>query len=450
MRKAVKFGGSSLADAVQFQKCAEIIKADPSRLFVVPSAPGKRHAHDTKVTDMLFHCFALQKKHPDEALEYFERIKERYDEIIRELHLSYSLEEEYQLISEKIGADITEEYLVSRGEYLSAKILSALLGYPFLDASQCVKFDATGNYDEQSTQLAFYEIKDWPCFVMPGFYGSYPNGEIRTFSRGGSDISGAIVAKAMEVDVYENWTDVSGFLAADPRIIPHPETIEEVTYSELRELSYMGASVFHEEAIYPARSAGIPINIRNTNRPGDAGSWICPDDGASPSHAYITGRAGKKGFLSLSFDGGVGGDRLSFGRKVLQVFEEAKVMVDHVPSSIGTMTVVVDAGEISGKEESIVRRIRREIDPDHITIERNLAFIAVVGFKMKGGIGVTSGILAALAQEGISVKMVIQGIREISLIIGIEEKDFEKAIRRLYSFRQEVDATENQFCAPKR
>lgn len=443
MRKAVKFGGSSLADAVQFQKCADIIKADPARLYVVPSAPGKRSSGDIKVTDMLFHCFALQKKSPTEAIEYFERIEERYDEIIRGLGLDFSLEKEYQIIREKLEEDLTEEYLVSRGEYLSGQVLAKLLDFPFVDAAECVKFDDRGNYDEYDSLVAFREVRKEPCFVLPGFYGAGPEGEIRTFSRGGSDITGAVVAKAMEVDVYENWTDVSGFLAADPRIVKNPEPIEEVTYSELRELSYMGASVFHEEAIYPARSAGIPINIRNTNRPEDEGTWICPDDKASEDHAYITGIAGKKNFMSLSFEKDIGGDKLAFGRKVLQVFEEAKVMVDHVPSSIGTMTVVVDEAEISGKEESILRRIRREIDPYHITVERSLAFIAVVGFKMKGGVGVTSGLLASLAEEGISVKMVIQGIREISLIIGIEEKDFEKAVTRLYQFRSEVTGRMN-------
>lgn len=438
MRKAVKFGGSSLADAAQFRKCAQIIQSDPDRLYVVPSAPGKRYGDDTKVTDMLYHCFALQKKHPDEAIEYFERIESRYDEIIRDLGLNLSLEEEYRTICRKIEEGLTEEYLVSRGEYLSGIVLADLLGFPFLDAARCIRFDESGNYDEHATMLAFRELQPMERFVMPGFYGAYPSGAIRTFSRGGSDISGAIAAKAMEADVYENWTDVSGFLAADPRIVENPEPIKEITYSELRELSYMGAKVFHEEAIYPARSAGIPINIRNTNRPQDAGTWICPDDKASEDHAYITGIAGKKNFLSVSFEKDIGGDKLAFGRKVLQVFEEAKVMVDHVPSSVGTMTVVVDADEISGKEESILRRIRRELDPYHITVERNLAFIAVVGYKMKGGVGVTSGLLAALAEGGISVKMVIQGIREISLIIGIEEKDFEKAIGKLYEFRRQV------------
>ena len=438
MRKAVKFGGSSLADAVQFQKCADIVKADATRLYAVPSAPGKRNSADTKVTDMLFRCFALQKKSPQQAIEYFERIEERYDGIIRDLGLDFSLEDEYAMIRRNLEEGLTEEYLVSRGEYLSGKVLSKLLDFPFVDAADCIKFDARGNYDEEATMKAFEKYQSEPCFVMPGFYGAYPDGQIRTFSRGGSDISGAIVAKAMKANVYENWTDVSGFLAADPRIVDNPEPIEEITYSELRELSYMGASVFHEEAIYPARSAGIPINIRNTNRPQDTGSWICPDDQATEKHAYITGIAGKKNFLSVSFEKDVSGDKYAFGRKVLQVFEEAKVMIEHVPSSVGTMTVVVDAGEISGKEESILRRIRRELDPYHITVERNLAFIAVVGFKMKGGVGVTSGLMAALAEEGISVKMVIQGIREISLIIGIEEKDFEKALIRLYKFRSEV------------
>lgn len=434
MRKTVKFGGSSLADASQIKKVADIIRADEARMYVVPSAPGKRFKADIKVTDMLINCYEIQKKSADEGREAFLAIEERYDSIISELGLTISLDEEYRQILRRLDEGASREYLVSRGEYLNGIILAAYLGYEFLDAADYVHFDAKGNYDETRTMEAFAGVDRNTRFVLPGFYGATDNGRVVTFSRGGSDITGSIVAKAMASDVYENWTDVSGFMAADPRIVDNPSPINEISYSELRELSYMGASVFHEEAIFPARSAGIPINIKNTNRPEDEGSWIVPDDKITDAHNFITGVAGKTGFVSLSFEKDIGSDKLAFGRKVLQVFEEAMVMVEHVPSSIGTMTVVVDNSEIEGKEESILRRIRREIDPYSITIEHNLAMVALVGASMKDVIGMSSGILAQLAEIGVSVRLVIQGIKEISLIVGVREEDFQKTIKALYQF----------------
>ena len=434
MRKAVKFGGSSLADAAQIRKVAAIIRSDEARKYVIPSAPGKRFKTDTKVTDMLIRCFEIQQRDLDEGLAYFSQIEERFNSILKDLELDYSLEEEYRVIRSNMEEGLSRDYLVSRGEYLSGKILSNLLDMPFVDPADYIHFNSNGIFEEQKTSAAFREIAGMESFVMPGFYGATDTGRIRTFSRGGSDITGSIVAGGMQVDVYENWTDVSGFLMVDPRIVENPYPIKEITYSELRELSYMGAQVFHEEAIFPARAAGIPINIRNTNRPEDEGSWVCTDDKISKDHLFITGLAGKTDFMSLSFEKDVGSDRLPFGRKVLQMFEEAKVMVEHVPSSIGTMTVVVDAAEISGKEESILRRIRREIDPYSITVERNLAPVAVVGLKLRGVVGITSDMLRVLADEGINVRMVVQGIKEISLIIGVSEEDYEKAIRLLYDF----------------
>ena len=434
MRKTVKFGGSSLADSAQFKKCAAIIRADEARKYVVPSAPGKRFKDDVKVTDMLIRCYDIQKKDLDAGLEYFSKIEDRFDEIVTGLGLDYSLEPEYRIIRSYMEEGLSKDYLVSRGEFLSGKILSVLLGYPFVDPADYIIFNSNGVFEEQKTAAAFRKIADMESFVMPGFYGATETGRVKTFSRGGSDITGSVVANGMHVDVYENWTDVSGFLMVDPRLVENPQPIKEITYSELRELSYMGAQVFHEEAIFPARAAGIPINIRNTNKPEDEGSWVRTDDQISNSHLFITGVTGKKGFMSLSFEKDVGGDRLPFGRKVLQMFEEAKVMVDHVPSSIGTMTVVVDVDEISGKEESILRRIRREIDPYSITVERNLALVAVVGLEMRGVVGIASDMLRVLAEGGINVRMAIQGIKEISLIIGIDEQDFERSIRLLYEF----------------
>ena len=442
MKKAVKFGGSSLADATQFRKCAAIIQADPSRRYVVPSAPGKRFRDDVKITDMLIECYEIQRKDLDQGLECFSRVEDRFDEIIRDLGLDYSLEPEYRLIRSYMEEGLSRDYLVSRGEFLSGKVLAALLGFPFVDPADYIVFNSNGVFEEQKTAAAFRKIVDMDCFVMPGFYGATETGRIKTFTRGGSDITGSVVAGGMRVDIYENWTDVSGFLMADPRMVEDPLSITEISYSELRELSYMGAQVFHEEAIFPAREAGIPINIRNTNRPEDEGSWVRTDDKISEGHLLITGVTGKKGFMSMSFEKDVGGDRLPFGRKVLQMFEEAKIMVEHVPSSIGTMTVIVDAREISGKEENILRRIRREIDPYSITVERNLALVAVVGIRMHGVVGITSDMLRVLAKEGINVRMLIQGIKEISLIIGINEEDFEKAIRLLYRFALERNQKE--------
>ncbi|MCF0136069.1 MAG: aspartate kinase [Lachnospiraceae bacterium] len=436
MRKVVKFGGSSLADACQMKKVVDIIRADESRMYVVPSAPGKRFKGDVKVTDMLIRCYEIQKRDVDEGHAYFYHIQDRYDEIISGLGLDFSLEDEYREIHSAIDEGMSEEYLVSRGEYLNGKVLAAALGYRFIDPADYVVFDAAGNYDENRTVEAFYDVDISERFVMPGFYGAAENGRIKTFSRGGSDITGSIVAKAMKVDVYENWTDVSGFLAADPRIIENPAGIQEISYSELRELSYMGASVFHEEAIFPARSEGIPINIRNTNRPEDEGSWIVPDDKITEAHSFITGITGKTDFTALSFEKDIGSDRLGFGRKVLQVFEESKVMVEHVPSSIGTMTVLVDDKELEGKEENILRRIRREIDPYNIKVEHDLALVAIVGESMYGAVGAAAEIFRVLAAAGVNVKLSIQGINEISCVVGVAEDDFETSIKALYSYAE--------------
>lgn len=434
MIKTVKFGGTSLADAEHVQKSLDIIKSDSARRFVVPSAPGKRYGNDYKVTDLLLRCFEIQKRDFEQGLELFSEIEDRYDAIIRGLGLDYSLEDEYRIIRARMEEGLSKDYLVSRGEYLSGLVLAKALSFPFVDPADYIFFDSSGYYDEKRTAAAFEELSEMPCFVMPGFYGTSVSGRTQTFPRGGSDITGSIVSKEMHVDIYENWTDVSGFLAADPHLIDDPEVIEEISYSEIRELSYMGAQVFHEEAIFPARAAGIPINIKNTNHPEDEGSWIVPDEKISEKHSFITGITGKRNFTSLSFEKDIGSDRLGFGRKILQMFEESKVLVDHVPSSIGVMTVLVDDAELSGKEESILRRIRREIDPYSISIERDLALVAIVGMEMRGVHGVTAAILETLAEKGIGTRMMIKSMKEISLILGVSEADFEPTIEALYKF----------------
>lgn len=433
MRKCVKFGGSSMADAEHVQKVISIIRSDPSRCYVVPSAPGKRFKGDTKVTDLLLQCYEIQKKDSEEGRRFFSKVEERYDAIIEGLGLDFSLDNEYRLIISRMEEGLSREYLVSRGEYLCALVLSCALKLPFVDAESCVRFDASGNLDENKTYRAFEAYKNLPGFVIPGFYGASEAGRIRTFSRGGSDITGSIVSRAMMVDVYENWTDVSGFLTADPSLIENPRAVKEISYGELRELSYMGAQVFHEEAIFPARSASIPINIRNTNRPQDEGSWIRPDNSITEVHEPISGVTGKKDFVSLTFERDIGYDRLTFGRKILQIFEEADIMVEHMPSTVGTMTCLVSASELAGKEESVLRRIKREIDPYSMSIQRHIALVAVVGEELKH-VGSTGNVLKVLSDEGIDVKLVIQGVNEITLIIGVDDRDFEKVIKLLYAY----------------
>ena len=338
MKIVVKFGGSSLASAEQFKKVADIIHADPHRRFVVPSAPGKRFDGDTKVTDMLYGCYDLAEagKNFDGALA---DIKARYDEIIEGLGLDLTLDKEFETIHEQFRLKAGRNYAASRGEYLNGIVLANYLGFEFIDAATVIRFDDAGNFEADRTDLILSSrLKDVEYAVVPGFYGAQDDGVVTTFSRGGSDITGSIVAKAVHADVYENWTDVSGFLVADPRIIKNPEAIEAITYKELRELSYMGASVLHEDAIFPVRKEGIPINIRNTNKPDDLGTWIVESTCRKPKHT-ITGIAGKKGFASINIEKDMMNSEIGFGRKVLQVFEDNNLSFEHMPSGVDTMTV---------------------------------------------------------------------------------------------------------------
>jgi aspartate kinase len=300
MRKVVKFGGSSLASAEQFKKVGDIIQADPDRVYVVPSAPGKRHSKDTKVTDMLYKAYGLAEEGKDFSKNLAE-IKERYNEIINGLNLTLDLSDEFAVIEKNFKEKAGSDYAASRGEYLNGIIMAAYLGYEFIDSATVVVFDENGDFDpEKTNKLMARKLEKAPKAVIPGFYGAYEDGRIKTFSRGGSDITGSIVSRAIKADVYENWTDVSGFLVADPRIIDKPPYIETITYTELRELAYMGASVLHEDAIFPVRKEGIPINIRNTNKPEDPGTWIV-ESTAKKSKFVITGIAGKIGFCCFNF-----------------------------------------------------------------------------------------------------------------------------------------------------
>ena len=431
MKKVVKFGGSSLASAEQFQKVGDIIRSDESRRYVIPSAPGKRFDGDTKVTDMLYGCYGLadEGKKFDKELK---AIKERYNEIIKGLKLDMTLDPEFEEIEKNFKAKAGKDYAASRGEFLNGKIMAKYLGYTFVDAAEVIKFDEEGNFDSEKTnELLGRKLSKLDNAVVPGFYGSMPDSKVKTFSRGGSDITGSIVARAAHVDVYENWTDVSGFLVADPRIIDNPEGIETITYKELRELSYMGAGVLHEDAIFPVRIEGIPINIRNTNKPKDNGTWIV-ESTCQKSKYTITGIAGKKGFCSITVEKDKMNSEIGFGRRVLNVFEDNGISFEHMPSGIDTLTVFVHQDEFMDKEQRVVSGIHRLTNPDTIEIEADLALIAVVGRGMKSQRGTAGRIFSALAHANVNVKMIDQGSSELNIIIGVSNNDFEVAIKAIY------------------
>ena len=431
MRKVVKFGGSSLANAEQFEKVGDIIRSEESRRFVVPSAPGKRFDGDTKVTDLLYSCYDAAANGGDFE-KVLEEIKSRYYEIIKGLGLALSMEEDFQLIKENFKAQIGRDYAASRGEYLNGIIMAAYLGYEFIDAAEVIVFDENGNFDGDETHKILSErLENTERAVIPGFYGAKPDGSIQTFSRGGSDITGSIVAKAVHADMYENWTDVSGFLIADPRIIKNPKPIDVITYRELRELSYMGATVLHEDAIFPVRKEGIPINIRNTNAPEDKGTLIVEDTCRKPRFT-ITGIAGKKDFASITIEKAMMNSEVGFCRKVLEVFENNNISIEHMPSGIDTMTIFVHRDEFEEKEQDVIAGIHRAVEPDFLELESDLALIAVVGRGMRATRGTSGRIFAALAHANVNVKMIDQGSSELNIIIGVRSHDFDAAINAIY------------------
>jgi len=431
MIKVVKFGGSSLASATQFAKVGNIIKADPERKFVVPSAPGKRNSKDTKVTDMLYACYDLAEAEKDFTKE-LKKIKERYESIINGLHMTLSLDKEFDTIAENFKKKAGSQYAASRGEFLNGIIMANYLGYEFVDSAEVIIFNEDGSFDADTTDKLLQErLSKVENAVVPGFYGATLGGVVKTFSRGGSDVTGSLVSKAVHATAYENWTDVSGFLIADPRIIDNPKPIKVITYRELRELSYMGASVLHEDAVFPVRKAGIPINIRNTNAPDDEGTWIVESTCHHPTYT-ITGIAGKKGFVSVNIDKDMMNAEVGFGRKVLSAFEENGINFEHMPSGIDTMTVFVHEPEFAEKEQAVISAINRNAHPDSIEIEADLALIAVVGRGMKSTRGTAGRIFSALAHANVNVKMIDQGSSELNIIIGVSDNDFEAAIKAIY------------------
>ena len=431
--KVVKFGGSSMADAGQYRKIREILMADPERRVVVVSAAGKRFSGDHKITDLLYLCHAHTQYGVD-CSNIFEMIRSRYLEIRDELGIKLDLESEFSAL--KSGLDrkmVSQDELASRGEYFSARLMAAFLGFQFVDAADWIRFKFDGSVDQEASYALLKDRYKGFGIVIPGFYGMMPDGKIRTFTRGGSDITGALAAAALDADVYENWTDVSGILMADPRIVDDPQTIPQVTYDELRELSYSGAQVLHEGTIFPVREKNIPLNIRNTNAPNDPGTMIKEAfDGDSDPDRFITGITGKKDFsvISLSKRGLSG--QVGYLRKVLSIFERHNVSIDYVPNGIDNVSVVMPTEAVSSSLYTIMAEIQKELEPDSLTVHDQIAVVAAVGRKMAFRPGISGKIFATLGEAGVNIRMINQGPDELNIIFGVDNKDFKTAIRVLY------------------
>ena len=432
MAKVVKFGGSSLADANQFRKVGDIIKSDKERKYVVPSAPGKRFSDDIKVTDMLYKCYDEVCGGAD-PLASFLPIAERFNGIISDLGLTISLDREYEEIMTNFKKKAGKDYAASRGEYLNGIILANYLGYEFIDAAKGIFFGPNGEFDADLTDATLASILEgYDRAVIPGFYGANPDGTIRTFSRGGSDFTGSVVARAIKASLYENWTDVPGFAVADPRIVENPKFIDVITYRELRELSYMGATVLHQDAIFPVRNASIPINIKNTNDPSAKGTMIVPEAPEGKNEHIITGIAGKKNFSAICIEKDEMNSEIGFLRRVLTLMESEGISFEHIPTGIDTMNIVVNSDDMKA-HPNFADRIKEVTNTNHIEVEHNLALIAVVGRGMKATKGTATRIFAALSHADINIKMIDQGSSELNIIIGIEEAEFENAIRVIYN-----------------
>ncbi|MBE6036101.1 MAG: aspartate kinase [Clostridiales bacterium] len=431
MIKVVKFGGSSVADAIQLAKVKAIIDEDPARRYVVVSAPGKRFSADNKITDLLYLC----KAHMDHNIGYsqvLQVIGDRYKAIELNLGVNVNMDAELQKIDEDLRNGASSDYMASRGEYLMAKLTAAYLGYDFIDTAGLVVFDKKGRFlDEETNENLKNALDGHERAVLPGFYGSLPDGKIKTFSRGGSDITGSLVARAVGADMYENWTDVSGFLMADPRIVESPKPIEKVTYMELRELSYMGASVLHEDAVFPVRENNIPINIRNTNEPENPGTVIMADV-PDESGDIITGIAGRKDFVSFGIFKNMMSSEVGFIRRVLSIFESYDVPIEHIPSGVDTISIVVPLDKVEDHIQDIIEEIERKLRV-HVVLQEGIAVIATVGRGMSSRPGVSGKLFNALAEANINIKMIDQGSSEMNIIVGVDNDDFADAIRAIYN-----------------
>ena len=432
MLKVLKFGGSSLADARQFAKVKSIVEADPARRVVIVSAPGKRFSGDHKITDLLYLC-AAHIKYGVSCEDIFAMIRDRYNEIIAECGLHISLDKEFDALWDKMKNGISQDELASRGEYFSARLMAEYLGYEFVDAARWIKFKFDGTVDQDASYAALRSLAEDRKVVIPGFYGVMPDGHIRTFSRGGSDITGALAAAALGADVYENWTDVSGILMADPRIVDDPEPIRRVTYSELRELSYIGAQVLHEGTIFPVREKNIPLNIRNTNDPSNPGTLIS-DEFNEPRNAprFITGIAGKKDFSIVTISKKGMSGAVGTLRQIMQVFEENNVPVCYTPTGIDCISLVVPGEKLRPRQYSLTDALRRTVRPDHLVIIENIAIVAAVGRKMARRAGTSGKIFAALGEQGINIRMISQGPDELNILVGVDDEDYAQTIRILY------------------
>ena len=431
MLKITKFGGSSCASAEQFRKVRAIIESDPSRRFVVVSAAGRKTKKDNKITDLLYLCRA----HVDYHVDYhpvFEIIRARFLEIKAELGLSTPIEADLDALCEKLP-DLSVDELVSRGEYFTARLMADFLGFPFVDATDVIamEFDGSFNFEKTSENLKTV-LSEHDCFVMPGFYGKTPDGAVRVTTRGGSDISGSILARCLKADMYENWTDVSGFLMADPRIVENPRNIERITYEELRELSYMGASVLHEDAIFPIREFNIPIHVLNTNRPQDPGTLVLAKIEDDENGPLITGIAGKKGFLSIEIFKRNMSNMVGVVSGTLDVLRKYGVSIEHLPSGIDSFNVVLSRRDVEHNLYDILAEVKEKVAPDSIRVTEPLALIAVVGRNMNARVGSSGKLFTALGAAGVNIRMISQGSSEIDIIVGVSEPDFDKAVRALY------------------
>lgn len=435
MLKVAKFGGTSLADAKQFKKVHDIVCNDEERRYVVVSAPGKRFKDDNKITDLLYLTYA----HIKYSVPYgsiLKVIEDRFNQIKNELNINTDLEGEFKTIRENLDKKCEEDYIVSRGEYLCALLMSDYLKCDFVDAKDVIFFNYDDTINKEKTHKKLSEVlANSNKAIIPGFYGSYPDGSIKTFSRGGSDITGAIVSNVMGADIYENWTDVSGFLTADPKIVENPKQIKHITYRELRELSYMGASVLHEEAVFPVRQAGIPINIKNTNEPENPGTLIIRDDQAAEDYAdgdIITGIAGKKDFSFFHIHKEHMANEVGIIKKALEVFEERGISIDHIPSGIDSFTIVLPSNSVEKVSHQIVEELKEKCKTENVQVYRHISLITTVGIKMAYQPGVSAKLFTALGSKNINIRMIDQGSSEINIIVAVEDKDFEEAIRAIY------------------
>jgi len=431
--KVAKFGGSSVADAIQLAKVKSIIEADPARKYIVVSAPGKRFDGDSKITDLLYLC-NTHLEHNVPCDQIFQVIVDRYMAMAISLGVNINLEQEFAEIREKLEAGEGPDYIASRGEYLNAKLTAAYLGLDFVDAAGLVQFNEKGKFlDEETDQALSEELKKHDGAVIPGFYGTMPNGKIKTFTRGGSDITGSIVAKAVDAVIYENWTDVHGFLQADPRIVKNPHPIGTISYAELRELSYMGASVLHENAIYPVRGKNIPINIRNTNDPDHPGTMIVSSAKPEDDGRVITGIAGSKDFTVIGLHKNLMTTEVGYIKRLLGILEGYNINVEHLPSGIDSVSVVISKKQLKNNLGELLDEIERKLSPDSLEVSHDIALIATVGTGMANRCGTAARLFTALAEANVNIRMIDQGSSEMNIIVGVENKDFENAIRAIYN-----------------